>query len=75
MKIDARNMALNFLANSGIAICPVRPHVHIPENEYPAICISIMFETNTDPENRKMNPVFKGLNASSPKCSRLLLVS
>ena len=23
----ARNMALNFLANSGVAICPVRPQI------------------------------------------------
>ena len=38
-------------------------------HEHSSICYSIMLVTNTDTENRKMSPVFKGLNASSPDCS------
>ena len=42
-------------------------------HEYPFICISILLVTNTDPENRKLNPEFKGLYESSQKLSRLFM--
>ena len=44
-------------------------------HECPSIRYSVMLPANTDPENRKKNPVSKGLNWSSLKCTRLLLVS
>ena len=44
-------------------------------HEYIFICISIMLVTNTDLVNRKLNPEFKGFNASSQKWSRLFLMS
>ena len=43
--------------------------------EYPSTCYSVIFLTNTDPENIKINSISDGLNATSPKCSRLFLLS
>ena len=43
--------------------------------KYPFIRYSVMLATNIDLDNRKRNPVSKGLKQSSPKHSRLFLVS
>ena len=43
-------------------LCPYPAKLH----ESPSNCYSILLLRNTDPENRKINLVFKGLNASSP---------
>ena len=44
-------------------------------HEHPSIWYSVMLPTNMDTENKKRNPVSKGLHLLSPKCSRLFLVS
>ena len=36
---------------------------------------SMILRTNTDLENRKINPIFKGLVVRSQKCSTLFLIS
>ena len=47
-----------------------------PENlmKIRPLLFSIMLLVNRDPDNRKIDPGSKGLNITSPKCSRLLLV-
>ena len=43
-------------------------------HEYPRIRHSVMLRTNKGPANIKMNSVPEGLNASSPKYSRLFFI-
>ena len=52
------SQAWNSLANSFLCPYPEKNH------EYSSIFYSMMLVTNTDTENRKMNPVSNGFNAS-----------
>ena len=53
---------------------PTEPCAHILKiYEYPSIWYSVMLLTNMDKEHRKIDYVSNGLNASSPRCSRLFL--
>ena len=53
----------------------VMPDISWTIQENPFTHFSIMMLSSVDPENRKIDPGSKVLNATSSKCSRLFLVS
>ena len=79
---NLRSVKGSHQAGNSLANCSLCPYPENSMNIHPSLipfvwrkhenmspCIGS--RVNPDPENRKMDPVFQGLNASSPKCSRL----